>query len=350
MTPLLFALLGSALAAPSASLATAWFNGVNIPWNQFGYDIGCNAFDSNWFESFFKQAQANHVNVARFWVHCDGRCSPNFDSSGSVTGLSSTFISDLTKLVDMAASYNVVLVISLWSFDMFKGAPGLHPDLVTDSSKSQSYINNALYPILSALGTRPNIIWEVMNEPEWAINDTPCSLTTCCTLSQMQRFHGMVAEAIHQKAPGQIVTTGSACLKWDSATVPPAVANWWNDAALKAAYSSSSAYLNFYQIHYYDWMYNSDWGYDPCRESASWWSLDKPTVVGELPSDAGTYYTPDQFMNCTYFNDFIGEMFWAYNADWPWTSALPALNNFYAAHSSIANYQALVSWMKTLAS
>jgi hypothetical protein len=337
-------LAGYVLAAPSA--ISAWFNGANVPWDSFGYDIGTGNFNKTWFQTFFTECQQNHINSARFWLHCDGRATPTFNSDGSVQGLSSTFISDLTTLTGMAKNYSVVIVLSLWSFDMFNGQPG-HPDLVSDQSKTTSYINNALIPIVKALESYENVIFEIMNEPEWAIDVTPATTPQKVTLQQMQRFHGMLAEAIH-KTGSHTVTTGSASLKWDSAAVPPAVANWWDDAALKAAYSSSLGTLDFYQIHYYDWMHDPSWGYDPCRENTAYWKLDKVTMVGELPSDAGTYYTPDQFMNCSYNNGFAGTMYWAYNADWPLSSALPALNNFYNAHQSISTYQALVNWAKSL--
>ena len=52
------------------------------------------------------------------------------------------------------------------------------------------------------------------------------------------------------------------------------------------------------------------YGYDPCQHSTSYWQLDKPTLVGELPADAGDYYTPLNFMNCVYGNGFIGAGFW----------------------------------------
>jgi len=250
----------------------------------------------------------------------------------------------------MSKKYGVVLVLTLWSFDMFKGQPGMHADLVSDTSKTQSYINNALIPIIKALEPYENVIYEIMNEPEWAIQETPSTTQVSVPLVQMQRFHGMLAEAIHKNSATKIVTTGSACLKWNSAAVPPAVGNWWNDSSLKSAYSSSLGYLDFYQFHYYDWMYNSDWGYDPCREDTNYWKMDKWAMVGELPSDAGQYYDPQQFMDCTYKNGFMGTLFWAYNADWPWTSALPALNSFWQAHQDIASYSALVSWTKTLRS
>ena len=60
----------------------------------------------------------------------------------------------------------------------------------------------------------------------------------------------MIAAAIHENSD-QMVTLGSAALKWNS-DVSPAEANWWSDAALQAQYASTNAYLDFYQVHYYD--------------------------------------------------------------------------------------------------
>jgi len=92
--------------------APAWFNGANVPWDHFGYDIGTGSFDTNWFRTFFQTCQTNHINSARFWVHCGGNATPSFNTDGSVKGLSGTFISDLTTLVSMAKNYSVVMVIS----------------------------------------------------------------------------------------------------------------------------------------------------------------------------------------------------------------------------------------------
>jgi hypothetical protein len=59
-------------------------------------------------------------------------------------------------------------------------------------------------------------------------------------------------------------------------------------------------------------MYDAGWGYDPCREDVSYWGLDKPTVVAELPADSA-HYTATQMIDCAYANGFYGDMFWAYN-------------------------------------
>eukprot|EP01123_Difflugia_compressa_P000562 TRINITY_DN10655_c0_g1_i1.p1 TRINITY_DN10655_c0_g1~~TRINITY_DN10655_c0_g1_i1.p1 ORF type:complete len:348 (+),score=58.93 TRINITY_DN10655_c0_g1_i1:112-1155(+) len=328
---------------------TAWFNGLNVPWNHFGYDIGAGSFDQQWFETFFSTCSQNHVNSARFWVHCDGRATPNFNSNGLVTGLSSTFISELIQLTDMAASHNVVLILTLWSFDMCKQETptGYHPQLLNDTSATKSYIDNALIPILKAMNNYTNIVWEVINEPEWCIKETPGNTPYMATLKQMQAFVGAIAEAVHRNSH-QTVTVGSASLKWNSDANPPAVGNWWSDKAIQSAYPSSDAKLDFYQIHYYDWMHNNDWGYDPCREPASYWKLDKPTIVGELPATGGSYYTPIQLMTTSLQNNFWGTAFWSYNADFDWHKDIDAWNTFYSQHSSISSYETLTHWLSSL--
>jgi len=339
MNYLLFLVL---VALVTSQAPKAWFNGVNIPWNQFGYDIGA-AYNHNWFETFFQTCKTNHINSARFWVHCDGRASPTFNTNGEVTGLPASFISDITDLVTLSRTYDVVLMITLWSFDMCKQeiSNGFHPDLITDASKTQSYIDKALMPMLQALKNFENVVYEVINEPEWCIKETPGTTVALVPLVQMQRFVGMIANAIVKNSPHK-VTVGSASLKWDAKN-PPGVGNWWSDASIGQGFPGGK--LNFYQVHYYDWMWNPDWGYDPCREPASYWGLDKPTVVGELSAN-GAHYTAQQSLDCSYNHTFVGDMFWSYTVDY--AAAIPALNTFYKDHSDIANYAALVNWLKSL--
>jgi len=332
----------------SFSQPHVWFNGINVPWNKFGYDIGTNSYDQSWFETFFTACATNHINSARFWLHCDGRASPSFNSDGTVSGLSSTFLSDLKTLVGQAKAHNVVLMITLWSFDMCKQetSTSLHADLISNQAHTTTYINNALVPLVQALSSYENVVYEVINEPEWCIKETPGTTTVQVPLVEMQRFAGMIAEAVHKHSSHK-VTLGSSALKWD-ASKGSGIGNWWNDTSLNSAYKSQQGHLDFYQIHYYDWMYDPSWGYDPCREPTSYWGLDKPTVVGELPATGGAHYKPLDLLQCSFNNSFIGDMFWAYKADFDWHQATTAWNSFYSSHSNIASYASLVSWLKTL--
>jgi len=332
---------------------TAWFNGINVPWNKFGYDIGSGNFDQNWFSTFFSTCKQNHVNSARFWLHCDGRASPTFDRDGGVTGLSSTFLPELKQLIQLAESNQVVLIIALWSFDMCKQETptSYHPQLISNRTATQTYINNALIPMVKAVQSSRNVVWEIINEPEWCIKETPGNTQFQAPLVQMQAFAGAIADAIHKNSR-HAVTLGSSSLKWNSDANPPALANWWSDKALQSAFPSQQAKLDFYQVHYYDWMHNDQWGYDPCREPASYWKLDKPTMFGELPATGGSFYTPSVMMNGTLSNNFWGTAFWAYNdpgsGDFDWHKDITAWNDFYKAHTAMSSYNTLVGWLNSL--
>jgi hypothetical protein len=344
---MLLALLVGAFGAASAALP--WFNGMNVPWNNFGADVG-GTYDAAWFDTFFTMCNNNGINSARYWLHANGYKTPVFNADGSVQGLTASFLSDLTKLADQSKAKKIVLQIALWSFDMCKNSGSCCPprtSLITDATHSQSYIDKALIPMLNVLKNYDHVIIEVANEPEWCIRG-PGNTDQQADLSQWQRFTAMIAAAVHSHSKLK-VTTGASALKWNSDAVPPAEANYWSDRALRAAYNNNpNATLDFYNVHYYDWMYNPDWGYDPCRKNASFWKLDKPTVVAELPPTSAHYTTP-QMMSGAFDNGFIGDMFWAYNDhSFNYAAALPALKAFAQQHAAVSNYDAIVAWLKSL--
>jgi hypothetical protein len=169
----------------------------------------------------------------------------------------------------------------------------------------------------------------------------------------MQRFTARIATAVHQHSP-LAVTTGSASLKWSTNRPGGGQANFWNDTALTGAYPAggASATLDFYNIHYYDWMFNPSWGYDPARDGAtpSYWGLDKPTVVGEVGTTS-THYSNAEMLDKHAANGFAGDLFWALNdPSFPYDSALSALSSFSAAHSSRTSHAALLAWLRSLRS
>jgi hypothetical protein len=320
---------------------------MNVPWHNFGADVG-GTYDVAWWETFFTMCNSNGINSARYWLHANGWKTPNFNADGSVSGLGPTFLTDLVKLADQSKQHKVVLQIALWSFDMCKSSGGtpIRASLITDVAKSQSYVDKALIPMINALKAYDHVIIEVANEPEWCIKG-PGNTNVQADKSQWQRFTAMIAEAVHMHSTLK-VTTGSSALKWNSDAVPPAEGNYWSDAALKAAYPSTRGVLDFYNVHYYDWMYNADWGYDPCRKNASFWKLDKPTVVAELPPTS-QHYSTDAMLQCAFENGFIGDMFWAYNDPaFNYRAALTPLQNFARGHAAVSSYDAIVAWLKTI--
>jgi hypothetical protein len=330
-----------------------YINGINVPWNSFGSDVGTHyewgaLYSPAFFVTFFKECKSQGVNCVRFWIHCDGRTSPEFSDNGSVTGLDANFLSDFDDILRIAQENNVMVMPCLWSFDMTKDFTaqagkyaGKHADLIRDSVKTRSYINNALIPMVKHLANACNLFaWEVINEPEWSISG-PGNTAQLVSADEMVRFCAMIAEAIHLNSD-KMVTVGSACLKWNSSRQPPAEAYYWSDWSLKAAYNKPGAYLDFYQVHYYDWMNNPDWGYDPFQltKSTEFWKLDKPTIVGESPAIAGKY-TIKQMVNNAYENGYAGTMPWSYNANdgyGTWDGCKNELKAFRDAHTALVDF------------
>src|SRR3989338_9307375 len=156
-----------------------FLNGVNAAWNQFGVDVGRHPswgvlHNIAFFDSMFARVRREGGNSVRWWVHCDGRASPEFDGAGLVTGLDAEFFPHFDAILNSAARNGVFLMPALWSFDM---ANGNHGRLVTDSLATLSYINNALLPMVRRYRGHPALLaWEICNEPEWML-DTDGSTT-----------------------------------------------------------------------------------------------------------------------------------------------------------------------------
>ena len=158
---------------------------------------------------------------------------------------------------------------------------------------------------------------------------------------EMERFCAMIAEAIHLNS-GKMATVGSACLKWSSLRQPPAEAHYWCDSSFQAVYKKPEAFLDFYEIHYYDWMFNADWGYDPFQagKTPAYWKLDKPTLIGESPAQAGQY-TMRQMVDSAFAHGYAGIMPWSYNANdgiGTWDACKSELKTFHDAHASLVDF------------
>ena len=53
-------------------MATAFLNGVNMPWNQCGNDYGQGLFDRSSFENAFGKYQNDGSNLVRLFIHYNG--------------------------------------------------------------------------------------------------------------------------------------------------------------------------------------------------------------------------------------------------------------------------------------
>ncbi|MEM7586769.1 MAG: hypothetical protein AAF560_25490 [Acidobacteriota bacterium] len=123
-------------------------------------------------------------NTARWWLHTGANYTPQFDpSTGLVTGISPETLSDLKMALDLAADRNMLLVPTLFSFQLVEAAetyfdPSLpiQPktatggrELLMNEVNLQAYIDNALVPMVQSIGNHPALLaWDLFNEPEGA--------------------------------------------------------------------------------------------------------------------------------------------------------------------------------------
>ncbi len=345
----------------------AWLlSGTNVAWQNggFGADFGTveewnqHTYDHDDTGQMFAALAASGSNTVRWWVFADGRGCPEFDSDtgGNVVGLDGEFLPSMEDAVRLAAEHNIYLIFNLWSFDMLyeDSTPddrgehgGGHRDLIVDEIKLQSFIDNALLPMLYhplagtgyTIGTHPNVLgWDIINEPEWGISESASvnpHITQPVSLEQMQRFVAGVSAAIHQHS-NQLVTLGSASLKWNSDGALGATGNWWSDAELTP--HAPEGYLDFYQVHYYGWMNGNEtsWSYSPLFNTHAAAGLDKPTVVGEFPaSGVDTGYIVTEILDGIYANGYAGAWNWTYegvDGMGSWADSESAYTTFNAAH------------------
>lgn len=346
-----------------------WYlTGVNTPWHNgaYGADFGTveewgnyHAYDPVATAQMYANLSNAGANTVRWWIFTDGRGAPEFNSNsgGAVTGLDAQFLPSIESAIQLAAQANVYLIFDLWDFGMLDDEDissgehaGGHHDLIVDAAKRQSFINNALVPLLQhpiagtpyTVGTHPNVLgWDIINEPEWGITESGAvdpDISQPVTLAEMQRFVAETAAAIHQYS-NQHVTLGSASLKWNSDTALGATGNWWSDADLTPFAAAGT--LDFYQVHYYGWMNGDEitWSYSPLFNSAAAAGLDKPTVIGEMPANAldlGVNLT--QALNTLYSNGYAGIWLWSYEDDGSgglfgiWPTGEAELTTFNQAH------------------
>ena len=124
---------------------------------------------------------------------------------------------------------------------------------------------------------------------------------------------------------------GSASVKWHSQNFD---GHFWSDHALQAQYPSSYAFLDFYQLHYYDWM--EPWFGSPIqgRSPQQYGLNDRPVIVGELPIHPSYYGGTG--VNLTVNEAFEAMRQAGYAGHYPWESAAQPSHNHVGLFSDMA--------------
>lgn len=255
-------------------------NGINLAWNEYSQDIL--DLDEHFFAQALDDIAAAGGNALRWWLHTNGRFSPQFDASGNVTGIEHSTILNMRKVLDMAYERGIVISMCLFSFDLLQDQGqdmGVMKDFVEDPQVIQTYIDKALIPMLEEIGDHPAVMtWEIFNEAEGMTAEYGWS-SQKTNMAAIQRFVNLVAGAIQRNTSETLVSTGVWSMK--ALTDQEGNTNYYRDDRLIAAGGDQEGVLDFYQIHYYPEHFGN--AYSPFHRPASWWGLDKPIVIGEFP-------------------------------------------------------------------
>ncbi len=285
---------------------TPFVAGVNYPWLMYGGDFGGNAWghygvsrpeSTRIVDDDFAYLEKHGVKFVRWFVFCDGRAGLKYDPSGQVAGLGDHFYDDLDTAVAIAHSHHISLVLVLFDYKIFDQPVsvggvqlGGHSRIVSDPAVRQSFLDNALKPILQRYGNSGTIIaWEVINEPEWAMKiPFRRHMPSAVSVEVMRQFVEESVDYVHRYS-AQVATVGSA--------------------ERRLLYLWKGTNLDFYEFHWYPTMERGE----PLDVPVADLHLDKPCIVGEFPS-ADARRGAGAYLN-TYLKDgYAGAFVWSYRA------------------------------------
>ncbi len=323
------------LSAP-APVGSKYVLGFNFPWWNYGTDFGTGGWgkytDWNGIESEFGVLHKDGMRVARWYVFCDGRYSPDFNPDGSVSGLDSQFFADIDHALKTAARNHIYLMLTLTEPVMFNAANlanGVqlfgHAALLTNAATQQSFLDKALKPLVRHIAASPYrtsvFAYDIMSEPEGAM----AGLWGGANVSTptMQTFIQRCATTIHSDGGGIAATVGSAQPMW---------VHLWQGLG-----------LDFYEVHYYPGMDGSGEAGGGLPLCASL-NLDKPCIVGEFPSVNVSYGLSDTtprsarwYLDTIHDRGYAGALVWSVNLTdgaSDWLSFEPVMKDWAQAHAS----------------
>jgi hypothetical protein len=310
--------------------------GLNYAWRNFGADFGGLAAwniqgvsaASAGYLADLTAMKSNGASLIRWWMFPDFRGDGvQFDAADDPSSVSDTAKADLQKALELAAQADVYLVPTLFSFDAFRPTTTTEgvlirgvSSIVSTPARRAKLISNVVLPLAQAAAQSPHaarlIGWDVINEPEWAIEPTgqneqdfdPNDELTAVSLADMKALIAEAAAVLEQQTPHAFTSVGWAAAKW--------------------AWAFNDVTLDVNQPHIYGWV-NQYWPYTQTPAQLGYPA--RPTIMGEfyleaMPfSDGGADATIGAILESWFVSGYAGA--------WPWqhfdkAANLPLLKTF----------------------
>ncbi|MDR2554122.1 MAG: cellulase family glycosylhydrolase [Fibromonadaceae bacterium] len=312
-----------------------FFSGINLAWINYNSDVGAEALDETKWRKAVKDVKDAGGNAIRWWLFNNMSISPTINqSTHRVTGLPANTINNMKKALDIAAENGVMVSMCLFSHNLmesnqwgnYNGKIDITANkaLFSDNAAAQAFIDNALIPVVKAIGNHPALMtWELFNEPEGMIANGGWTAEKI-SIESIVNFSEKLANAIHNNVSGVLVSTGIHC-------------------ASDLQYWKSKSWLDFLQLHFYPEHQGT--AENPFDHPFSFWSLNKPLIIGEFsaagwnkerfPAYKVSTKTPEQLYKYAYENGYAGALSWDYGGFNDDVAGNAVTHNFAAAKPGI---------------
>jgi hypothetical protein len=313
--------------------------GVNYAWhswadfggyNKAGQEAGVSSLSST-VTSELQEMKDHGANVVRWWMFPTLNDAFTY-TNGAPDGLRPKTIEDIEEALSVADSVGVNLQFCIFSFDTFKAKntkPGnqLMKAIVADPAlraQLQLAVTQVVETVQASEHKARLISWDVINEPEWAINGsdpygdgafTPNTDVTTVPFLDMENLVKDTLATLRTTSPAP-ATVGGAAYTWAKA---------WTRVR-----------LDFYTFHMYDWI-NQYYPYT--KPPSAFGVTGKPVVLGEFPVAGLRNVSYDTLVTTIFNNGYAGSLAWAMTDppfNWPahsdnvkaWADAHPCVTAY----------------------
>jgi hypothetical protein len=248
-------------------LGGKWYlHGANIPWYNWGCDFGCGSArggvsdpaSKNVLAPKLAQAKAAGMHALRWWTFEGDPWQIGRDASGAPTTINPAVYADFDAALALAQTNDLY-----YDFVLFSGPAALPAAWLSDPTQRQK-LADALAPLFARYKNNPRVLsWEIFNEPDLDIWNGKA------VQSSVQETVRAITQSVHANSTA-LVTVGTGFLD--------GLPMWMGLG------------LDYYQAHWYDFMSSGNY----CAICTNYaevqrrYGLDKPLVIGEFYSDAGS--------------------------------------------------------------